>query len=159
VRLTRPEATDAEVTEAARQLGVLDIIERLPQGWMTQVGERGTALSAGQRQIVCFTRAMLANPRLLMLDEATSAVDRLTERRLQRALAKLLAGRTSFVVAHRLSTIEHADQVLVVEGGRIVERGTHTQLLAIEGGAYRRLHGRLTEGVQILPPRAPGEIE
>jgi ATP-binding cassette subfamily B protein len=118
---------------------VIDLIEAFPAGWHTRLGEQGIGLSLGQRQIVCFTRAMLANPRLLLLDEATSAVDALTEQRLQSALARLLQGRTSFVVAHRLSTIRHADQVLVMDAGRIIERGTHGALMA-KGGAYHRLY-------------------
>lgn len=142
VRLARPDASDEEIVRAARALDVLDVIERLPRGWQTPVGERGAGLSAGQRQVVCFTRAMVADPRLVLLDEATSAVDRVTEGRLQRALSHLLAGRTSFVVAHRLSTIKHADQVLVIEGGRVVERGSHGSLLAHDG-PYRRLYGGL----------------
>jgi ATP-binding cassette subfamily B protein len=107
------------------------------------LGERGIGLSLGQRQLVCFTRAMLANPRILLLDEATSALDPETERRLQTALSLLLRGRTSFVVAHRLSTIRHADQVLVLEAGQIVERGTHDTLLAA-GGKYSALYQHYT---------------
>jgi ATP-binding cassette subfamily B protein len=128
VRIGRPGASEAEIVAAARELEVLDLIEALPRGWQTQLGERGLGLSLGQRQIVCFTRAMVANPRLLLLDEATSAVDVETERRLQRALTRLLAGRTSFIVAHRLSTVRHADLLLVMEDGRIVERGSHAEL-------------------------------
>ncbi len=109
------------------------MIEDLPGGFQAKVGEKGSGLSLGQRQVICFVRAMLADPRVLILDEATSSVDALTEATLQRALAKLLAGRTSFVVAHRLSTIRHADLVLVLDGGRIVERGTHPELLAHNG--------------------------
>jgi ATP-binding cassette subfamily B protein len=137
LRLGKPDATSEEMHEAARALDVLDLILDLPQGFDTLVGERGAGLSLGQRQIVCFLRAMLAKPRILLLDEATSSVDAVTEARVQEALGRLLAGRTSFVVAHRLSTIRHADQVLVLDSGRIVERGSHRELL--------RHHGRYAE--------------
>jgi ATP-binding cassette subfamily B protein len=140
-RVGRPEATADEVRAAVRALDVLDLVEALPSGFGTQVGEKGAGLSLGQRQVVCFARALLADPRILILDEATSAVDSVTEARIQAALARLLHGRTSLVVAHRLSTIRHADQVLMLEGGRIVERGTHRELVA-RGGAYAQMYRR-----------------
>jgi ATP-binding cassette subfamily B protein len=139
IRVGRPDATDEEVTEVVRQLDFLDLIGALPSGFATQVGERGAGLSLGQRQLICFARAMLAQPRILILDEATSSVDAMREARIQKALEKLLKGRTSFVVAHRLSTIRGADLVLVLDHGEIIERGTHTQLLAA-GGTYAGLH-------------------
>ncbi len=144
IRLAKPEATDEQVRRAAEQLDCLDLLEALPQGFLTEVGERGAALSVGQRQLVCFTRALLADPRLVILDEATSSIDALTEARLQTALIKLLRGRTSFVVAHRLSTIRHADLVLVLDQGVIIERGTHAQLLAA-GGRYAALYEQFVQ--------------
>jgi ATP-binding cassette subfamily B protein len=145
IRVGRPGASDEEIVAVVRKLGFLDIIGSLPAGFATQVGERGASLSLGQRQLVCFARAMIAEPRLLILDEATSSVDSLTEARIQKALAALLRGRTSFVVAHRLSTIRHADLVLVLDGGRLVERGTHRELLAANG-IYAGLHREFVRG-------------
>jgi ATP-binding cassette subfamily B protein len=132
IRYGRPSASDHDVLTVTDQLGCRDMIEALPKGFATEVGERGGGFSVGQRQLICFARAMLADPRILILDEATSSIDALTESRLQKALVALLRGRTSFVVAHRLSTIRHAELVLVLEHGRIIERGTHTELLSLK---------------------------
>jgi ABC-type multidrug transport system fused ATPase/permease subunit len=144
IRVAKPEATEAEVREAARRLDCLDLLEALPQGLATEVGERGGGLSLGQRQLICFVRALIADPRLVILDEATSSIDAVTEARLQQALVALLRGRTSFVVAHRLSTIRHADLVLVLDQGRIIERGTHASLLA-SGGHYAALYRQFVQ--------------
>ncbi len=139
IRLAKPHAMEEDVRATLEALDCLDLLEALPQKLQTAVTERGSSLSFGQRQLVCFARAMLANPRIVVLDEATSAIDTVTEARLQRALEILLRGRTAFIVAHRLSTIRKADLVLVMDQGRIAERGTHESLLR-ENGIYARLH-------------------
>jgi len=133
IRFGRLEASDAEVEAAARTVGAHEFIIRLRQGYETVVEEGGTALSVGQRQLISFARALLADPRILILDEATSSVDTQTERIIQAALARLLKGRTAFVIAHRLSTVVNADRIVVIQDGRIVEQGSHAELLARQG--------------------------
>jgi ABC-type multidrug transport system fused ATPase/permease subunit len=139
IRFGRPEASDEAVQEAARLANAHDFIAALPQGYATPILEGGVNLSVGQRQLVCIARAVLAEPRLLILDEATSSVDTVTEGLIQEALQRLLAGRTAIVIAHRLSTIRHADCIYVVQDGQIVEQGPHEALLA-RGGLYRELY-------------------
>ncbi len=134
----RPDATDGEVIGAAKASHAHSFIKRLPQGYDTVIGEDGGSLSAGQKQLLCITRVMLCLPPMLILDEATSSIDTRTEIRIQKAFAKMMEGRTSFIVAHRLSTIQEADVILVMKDGRIVEQGDHEQLLAA-GGFYKKL--------------------
>jgi ABC-type multidrug transport system fused ATPase/permease subunit len=135
----RADATLEEVEAAARATGAMEFVDRLEHGLDTEVGERGVQLSAGQRQLVAFARALVADPRILILDEATSNVDLHTEGRIEVALRRLLAGRTAIVIAHRLSTIRQAGRIVVLDGGRVIEQGTHDELLAAEG-AYWRLY-------------------
>jgi ATP-binding cassette subfamily B multidrug efflux pump len=157
IRYGKLDATDEEVIAAAKLVAADQFIERLPNGYQTVLGERGSGLSQGQRQLIAIARAALKNPRILILDEATSSVDTRTERIIQSALEKLLHGRTSFVIAHRLSTIRNADQVLVVQAGQIVERGTHTELLAQKGAYYDLYMSQFRRQDQTADGSAPSQ--
>eukprot|EP00850_Spirogloea_muscicola_P001069 SM000004S14939 [mRNA] locus=s4:296552:303781:- [translate_table: standard] len=153
----KPDATDAEIAEAAKMANVHKFVSSLPQGYDTQVGERGTQLSGGQKQRVAIARAVLQNPRVLLLDEATSALDAESERVVQEALDRIMAGRTTVVVAHRLSTVQNADMIAVLQRGAVVETGTHKQLLMQPDGAYSQLVRlqHVGPGVVTLPTAGP----
>jgi ABC-type multidrug transport system fused ATPase/permease subunit len=135
----KPNATELEILAAAQQANALDFVNGFPEKFDTLVGERGIKLSGGQRQRIAIARALLKNPSLLILDEATSSLDSESEKLVQEALENLMHGRTSIIIAHRLSTIRNADAILVLNEGRIAEKGTHKELLEIENGIYKNL--------------------
>ena len=139
IKMGCPDASDEEMIEAAKATHAHSFIKRLPQGYDTVIGEDGGSISAGQKQLLCITRVMRAKPPVLILDEATSSIDTKTEIRVQRAFEKLMQGKTSFVVAHRLSTIMSSDLILVMKDGNVIEKGTHDQLMAA-GGFYCELY-------------------
>ena len=154
IRYGRLDASDDEVMEAARLPNAHGFISRLPDGYQTKLAEQASNLSQGQRQLISIARAVLASPRILILDEATSSVDTRTELLIQNALGKLLEGRTSFVIAHRLSTIRNADQVLFIDDGQIVERGTHQELLARRGSYYDLYVSQFRREMEMDPAHA-----
>jgi ATP-binding cassette subfamily B protein len=155
IRYGRLDATDEDIVQAAKTVGAHDFIKRLPHAYDTALYERGHNLSLGQRQLIAFARAVIADPRILILDEATANVDTRTEVLIQRALKKMLKGRTSFVIAHRLSTVRGADRIILLENGRIVEEGTHAHLLA-HGGLYANLYRMTYEQAPDAADRADG---
>jgi ABC-type multidrug transport system fused ATPase/permease subunit len=139
IKFGRLDATDEETIEVTKAVGAHEFIARLPEGYETDVRERGGRLSQGQRQLVSLARALLANPRILIMDEATSSVDAYTELIIQKAMDKVLKGRTSIIIAHRLSTVRNADKIVVLEEGRIAEMGPHSELIE-RGGLYKHLY-------------------
>src|SRR5690606_24719029 len=156
IAYARPNATDEEIRDAARVANADEFIDRFEDGYDTIVGERGVKLSGGQRQRLAIARAIIADPRVLILDEATSSLDSESEALIRDGLRRLRQGRTTFVIAHRLSTIQSADQILVLDHGRIVERGTHAELLR-HGGLYRALYER-QQGLERDIFISPGEV-
>ena len=161
IRYGVPAASEAQVVEAAIAANAHDFICKLEHGYDTLVGERGHTLSGGERQRISIARAILCDPRLLILDEATSSVDTETERNIQEALDRLTAGRTVIAIAHRLSTLRRADRIYVVEEGKVTEQGTHRELLANRKGTYRRLYDmqrELVDGHRPEPRSNQGEV-
>jgi ATP-binding cassette, subfamily B, bacterial len=150
LRFARPEATDEEIEEAARAAQIHELVASLPEGYETEVGERGLKLSGGEKQRVAIARTILKAPPVLVLDEATSALDTQTERAVQAALERLAEGRTVIAIAHRLSTVRDADQIVVLDRGRVVERGTHEELLGL-GGRYAALVARDADVGEVVP--------
>ena len=148
IRYGRLDATEEEIREAARAVSVDMIVEKLEKGYQTEVGEGGSRLSTGEKQLISFARAILADPRIFVLDEATSSIDTQTEQLIQKATEKLLKGRTSFIIAHRLSTIRHADLILVVRDGKIMEQGKHEELLDQKGYYYHLCRQQFQEEQQ-----------
>ncbi|CEN48017.1 putative multidrug resistance ABC transporter ATP-binding/permease protein YheH (fragment) [Capnocytophaga canimorsus] len=140
ITLQNPQITEEEVIQAAKDIGIHDFLMQLPEGYHYNVKERGTMLSAGQRQLIAFLRAYVYQPEILILDEATSSVDTYSEKLIQQATDKITRGRTSIIIAHRLTTIEKADKIIVLDKGSIVEMGSHRELLALENGYYRNLY-------------------
>ena len=135
-----PEASDEEIIEAMKKAHIFDFVMRLPQGLDTEIGSQGVKISEGQRQLMTSARTMISNPPMLILDEATSSVDTLTEQKIQDAFLQMMTGRTSFVIAHRLATVKSAEKILVMDNGQVVEIGTHDELLQKEQGYYRDLY-------------------
>ena len=140
ITLNNPDITEAQVQKAAKEIGIHDFIMSLPNGYHYNVKERGVMLSSGQRQLISFLRAYVTNPSILVLDEATSSVDSYSEQLIQQATDKITNGRTSIVIAHRLATIQKADNIIVMEAGQIVEQGTHNELLKKKDGYYKNLY-------------------
>ncbi len=156
IRFGRLEASEDEVIAAAKSANAHEFILQLPNGYDTLVGERGQTLSGGERQRISIARAILHNPRILILDEATSSVDTETEKQIQEAIARLISGRTTFAIAHRLSTLREADRLMVMKEGKVAEIGTHAELLAKEDGEFRRLVEMQTEINQITAQAVGG---
>ena len=156
IRYGRPDATDEEVRRAARMVGAEEFILKMQDGFNAKVGEGGNRLSTGQKQLISFARAILTNPSIFVLDEATSSVDTETEQLIQNAIQTVLSGRTSFIIAHRLSTIRSADRILVIHDGKIIEDGTHRQLIARQGYYYQLYTNQFQEeqGMDILSGKA-----